>query len=267
VLWWEAIILGLVQGATEFLPISSSGHLLLFENILGIPNVPLSFEIWLHLGTILAVFIYFFEVITKLNKSAVWRLTIATLPIVVGGLLLSSTVNLIRNDLSILWLTYAITAILLLFSHYVLIREKDDAKLIKFLKKFFPNRSIKYPKPVQALMIGLFQVLAVLPGISRSGSTISAGLIVGLQPSQAFMFSFLLSIPAVMGAVVFDIWHYSVNLVYLPYSIWIMGLGLLSSAVTGLVALKLLEMLLKKKTLWPFAIYCGIVSFVLFFIV
>ena len=185
----EAIILGIIQGLTEFLPISSSGHLVLTESLLGV-----TFELVLHIGSLAAVLIYFRRQLWKLASSVfkpemvrerriILYLILGTIPIVLGGLFL---IEFIREAFS----SPAQTSAYLFVTGIILFSTR------------FARQEHKRINIPSALFIGVAQIMALLPGISRSGTTISAGMIAGVEPAEAAEFSFLLSIPAILGALV-----------------------------------------------------------------
>ena len=191
----DAIILGILQGLTEFLPVSSSGHLVLAQTVLKVNLPGVSFEVLLHLGSLLAVVVYFRTNIVLLIRSlfdktmvherklVLW-LVIATIPAVLAALLF-------KDFFEEAFSKPVLTSIMLLVTGLILLSTR-----------FFSggNNRIKLGS---AILMGIAQALAILPGISRSGTTISTGLIVGVKPSEAAEFSFLLAIPAIIGAVIF----------------------------------------------------------------
>jgi undecaprenyl-diphosphatase len=195
-------LLGLIQGLTEFLPISSSGHLAVAQHFLpGFSQPGLLFDIVLHLGTLLAVLIYFRREVALLVRSlapgdggTVWRrlwvmLIVATIPAVIVGLLLGGLVEQSFEQLWVVGLGLIVTGTLLLSSRTV-VREGRDLAQLDFR---------------DALTVGLFQSAALVPGISRSGSTIVGGLMRGLSHDAAARFSFLLAIPAILGAAAYNL--------------------------------------------------------------
>lgn len=190
----DAIILGIIQGLTEFLPVSSSGHLVLAEALLGVKEPGVSFEILVHLGTLLAVLIYFrnrigrmimslFNSELKAERRWILFIIIGTIPAGLVGVTLEDFFDRAFSN-PILAATMLIVTGLILLS-------------TRFVKK--GERSLNSPN---SFLIGIGQAMAIMPGISRSGTTISAGLLLGVKPSEAAEFSFLLSIPAIGGAVV-----------------------------------------------------------------
>jgi len=223
--YFDAIVLGIVQGLTEFLPVSSSGHLVLAQELLGVNPPGISFELVLHLGTLIAVFVYFRAVIGRLVQAAVGRgssddrrmilwLVIGTIPAGVLGILLKDFFEqAFASPVSTSW-ELIITGGILLATRFVR----------------HGNRSVSlWP----AVIMGCGQAIAIMPGISRSGTTIAAGLFAGVKPAEVAEFSFLLSIPAVAGAILLDadeILHVSNGLAgpYLAGTLVSFGLGLLS---------------------------------------
>ena len=271
----KAFILGLIQGISEFLPISSSGHLAIAGKIMGMDpegDNLLSFNILLHVATLAAVFIVykkdiwemikaFFAMIGDICKGKGLRLreftyrrlivmlVVATLPAVVAALFLG---DIIENPA--LWqigIFLIITAILLFLSEKLAGGNVDIEKM-----------SVK-----RAFCVGCFQGLGTLPGISRSGSTIVGGLFSGLDKKTAVRFSFLMSIPAILGALVFDIKDMfdatSQTLSFLPVAV-----GMITAGVSGYFAIKCLLKIVEKSKLSYFSIYCtlaGIMAIILKF--
>lgn len=187
--FFEAIFLGLIQGITEFFPVSSSGHLVLFQKLLGFNNLEnyMFFDLVCHLGTLLAVGIVFADEIKKVfkDKKRVLQILLGTLPLFPLVLILKPLKS-IFNDPQYLGFFFLLTALLLFLGEKI--------------------SSIKaQPNPYRdALKIGCFQALAILPGVSRSGSTISCAKILGWNVKEALSFSFLLSIPAILGGMVLE---------------------------------------------------------------
>lgn len=258
----EALFLGLVQGLTEFLPVSSSGHLSLAQHFLGLRELPLSFDILLHLATLLAIIIILFPEIKELSLSVLrplikgkidqipklfWLLIIASLPAAVAGIFLDNFMELIFDSVRFFSIGFLFTGILLLLADKVKnnIKNTDDLTLMDSLK------------------IGLFQALAILPSISRSGSTIAGSLFLKLNPKDAFNFSFLLSIPAILGAFLLNIKDLALlnSEDIMPYT-----LGFMAAFVSGFVALKFVRRTILANKLYYFAYYCIALSVALLFI-
>ncbi|ARU46163.1 undecaprenyl-diphosphate phosphatase [Corynebacterium silvaticum] len=203
--WAQTIVLSIVQGLTEFLPISSSGHLRIISQLFWREDAGASFTAVVQLGTELAVLVYFAKDIAKIvtgwfrglfNKDARgfdyrmgWMVVVGTLPVVIVGVLAK---DLIRDAFRNLWIT---ATVLILFSFVFIAAEKFGSK-----KRNFEELTMK-----DAIIMGLAQCLALIPGVSRSGGTVSAGLFVGLDREVATRFSFLLAIPAVLGSGLFSL--------------------------------------------------------------
>ncbi|BDV25967.1 UDP pyrophosphate phosphatase [Corynebacterium ulcerans] len=203
--WAQTIVLSIVQGLTEFLPISSSGHLRIISQLFWGEDAGASFTAVVQLGTELAVLVYFAKDIAKIvtgwfrglfNKDARgfdyrmgWMVIVGTLPVVIIGVLAK---DLIRDAFRNLWIT---ATVLILFSFVFIAAEKLGSK-----KRNFEELTMK-----DAIIMGLAQCLALIPGVSRSGGTVSAGLFVGLDREVATRFSFLLAIPAVLGSGLFSL--------------------------------------------------------------
>lgn len=241
----EAIFLGLIQGVTEFLPVSSSGHLVLSEWILAFDNVPVSYYILLHAATLIAVVVYFRKQLKNISKGELGLLFVGSLPAGLVGLVFKNPIQtyLFRPEFAVVGLIF--TGFVLLLSRW----HKSDSKS----KMTTRLTSITYQ---QALIIGLAQAIAIMPGVSRSGTSVVAGLLLGLSPQQAFTFSFLLSIPAISGATLLslDQWSaYSLNPVATLS-------GLAAALIVGLISLQLLDRMIKRQKLWYFSIYCFILA-------
>ena len=185
----EIFILSFIQGITEFIPVSSSSHLILISNLLDFENQSLSIDVSLHIGSLLAVLVYFYKDIISFveNKILFFKIFISSLPVMIVGFLLVETglINLIRNIKIIAWTTLIFGFLLYL---------SDKFKLEKNLEKNFSYKS--------AIFIGLFQILSLVPGVSRSGIAITAARLLNFKRVDAAKISFLLSIP-ILSAVSF----------------------------------------------------------------
>ncbi|MDD2509694.1 MAG: undecaprenyl-diphosphatase UppP [Syntrophomonas sp.] len=247
---FQAIVLGAVQGLTEFLPVSSSGHLVIFQHIFAIEEAPLTFDVLVHLGTLIAVFIAFWDDILGILKKPFCRLTylliVGCIPAGLAGFLLAPYFEKAFDSLLVVGIALIFTGILLSLSenlaqrHFGLKQEEETA---------FSD----------ALFIGILQALAIVPGLSRSGSTIAAGLMAGLDREFAARFSFLLSIPVIIGAGIFELSDVFVTGIpasnILPYT-----LGPLTAALFGLFAIKVVLGLVRKGKLAYFSYYCWILA-------
>jgi undecaprenyl-diphosphatase len=249
----ETVLLGLIQGVTEFIPVSSSGHLALAKAIAGYVDAPLAYDIVLHIATLLAVFIYFLNDILSLafewcygfvnsnaRRWAGWRFgwaviwgTAATAPV---GILLKPFVE--RASLSVLWLgiDFLVTGALLLSSKFF---RAGDASV--------GSRS--------GIFVGLLQGIAVFPGISRSGATIWGGLILGISREEAFRFSFILSVPAIIGAAILEARDLGLSgfAGSLPDG-WMFGAA--AAFMSGFASLVALRRLVASDKWWGFSLYC-----------
>lgn len=245
--WWEGVLLGVVQGFTEFLPISSSGHLVVVEAVLGITTPGVVIEVVLHVATLLAVVIVYRKVLWRLAAGAVvgdhtaWRyiglLAIGTVPAALAGLFLAEWFEQAFQSLMLVGLNFLITGTVLWSTRE---RVRHAAR---------PSPSTK-----GAFGIGVAQALAILPGISRSGTTVAAAIWLGVDPVRAAEFSFLLAVPAIAGAAVLQIPNLSGGLVSagaLP-----VAAGFLAALVSGVAGIRLLIFLLRNKVFHRFAPYC-----------
>ncbi len=248
---FEAAILGIIQGLTEFLPISSSGHLVIGQKVLGISVAGNVFEIVVHLGTLVSVLIVFWadiwQLITSLKSAPTQKyiltIVIGTIPAVVIGFLF-------RDVLSDAFENIKVVAVALMITGFIL-------SITKFIKTKLKDISIG-----RGLLIGVAQGMAIIPGISRSGMTISLGIYLGIAPDKAAKFSFLLGIPAIVGAGLLtglDLTESSET--RLAWSVLIVGF--LSSLSVGWISLKWLLGLIKSGKFHWFGAYCiaiGLIS-------
>jgi undecaprenyl-diphosphatase len=242
---WIGLLIAVIQGITEWVPVSSSGHLVLFESILGFNEGGLLFDVALHFGTLMAVFVYFGKDITDIledwlkgrwgskNSKLGGLILLATIPAGLVGWLLFSVFELAFQSLTITALGFGVTGLLMFISSL------DFSK-----KKNLDNLGV-----LGSLIIGGMQVLSLLPGISRSGTTIAGGILWGLDEKDAMRFSFLMSIPVIFGANILAIGNQNLN----PGLIW----ATLVSFIVGLGAIHLLytRILLDKKNLRWFGVY------------
>ena len=244
----DAIILGIVQGLTEFLPVSSSGHLALTQDLIGLDNgkPPIVFDLLLHVATLFAVLIYFrkrifslvlslFDRTRKEEHRLILFLTVATIPIVITGLCLREHLENVRNHPAIVSLLLCVTG------------------LILFVPGWVKSKPTANPKLHTSILMGCAQALALLPGISRSGSTIAAGLALGVRPAIAAEFSFLLAIPAISGATVLKMDEISA----IPQDqalIYITGIAI--AFFTGLLAIYAVISSIRHGKFAYFGIYC-----------
>lgn len=238
-----AILAGAVQGLTEFLPVSSTGHLIIFENLFGISQEEfgLAFDASLHLGTLTAILVFFAKDYAKnlnLKNSLLPKIIIATFPAVVFGLLLESVIETTFRQIAV------VAWSLILFSPIIFIAEK-------YSKKTKTGSQINY---IQALIIGLFQALALIPGVSRSGATISAGMFANLKREESAKFAFMLSGPIIAAAGLkkfSEVLTADTETAKINFFI----IGVSSSAIFGYLTIKYFLKYLSTQTLYPFVIY------------
>ena len=246
----ESVILGTVQGLTEFLPVSSSGHLVILQTFFkNFSQSGISFDVFIHLATLLSVFVYFRKQILEIarfkNVKWLFLIIVGTVPAGLVGVLFKDQVETLFSNINFVIITLIITGILLFLSDMPKKLSKD-------------KYSITY---IDAVIIGIFQAFAILPGISRSGSTISAGIFRGIKRDIATEFSFILSIPAILGAVVLSFKDFT-NISHADFTSY--TIGFISAFITGLLSLKMLTVIIKAKNLKYFSIYCWIVALSVF---
>lgn len=242
---WEAIILGFIQGLTEFLPVSSSGHLELGQYFLGLENMPhyILFSLICHLGTLCAIFYVFFPQIKSIftsQRTLLLQIILGTLPLFPLVLLLKPIKSIFAQP-QYLGPCFLCSAFLI------------------FAGVYYRFRSPSFSKPWKdSLTIGAFQAIAILPGISRSGATISAARLLGWEKEQAVTFSFLLAIPAILGGTLLEVMQLMTTSTAEPSSLSIMPfiMGFISSFVVGCLALWLLMRLIIQDKWIYFAWYC-----------
>jgi len=252
----ESLALGIIQGITEFFPISSSGHLVVIEKIMNLPmKEMLSFDIYVHFGSLLAILIYFrkdiFQIIIdflylirhfsykNMKNNQMLYLIIATIPAVIVGLILKPYFGETFRSETLVGGMMIVTAL------YFVITEK--------LKKKSTELTIKH-----SLLIGIAQAFAILPGVSRSGMTISTGVYMGLDKEKAARFSFLMGSIVILGATVLSLADLSKTALLVNYSMVIVGV--LSSFVASLFAIHFLLQIVKKRSLIVFSLYLVIVG-------
>lgn len=259
----QVLLLGVLQGLTEFLPISSSGHLGLVQNLLNVTENVVTFDIVLHLGTLLAVLIFFRKKLLELLyttaaalykrkpaeiPSLVTYIAIGTVPAVVVGLFLKDYVDTVFVSLTFIGLGFLVTATILLVTD-------------KYLAFHKPKNSMSWK---DGLLVGLGQAFAIVPGISRSGSTVGIGIMRNLSREEAFNFSFLLAIPAIAGALILDIGNI-VNISGAEAVNYL--LGFTTAFLSGYAALGVFRKIILKNKLSLFGYYClflGIATLVFF---
>lgn len=240
----ESIVLGLVQGITEFIPVSSSGHLLLTHEIFGSSDNSLAFDVALHVGTLAALVVYFRKDILELIKNIgsknkagrLARLLVsATVPAVVVGLLFSDYIDDNLRTPTVVAITLAVVGVLMLIA---------DAKTTKKEEKEVTKK--------QGMMVGVSQAIALIPGVSRSGITITTGIFSGMTRARSAKFSFLLAIPIIAGSALGILLKDGGG--YTDGN-WQIVLGIVTAFVSGILAIKILLGVITKMGLRPFAVY------------
>lgn len=247
--FWDVIVLATLQGVAEFLPISSSGHLVLAQNLLDINKAGMRLELVLHVGTLFSIILYYRKTILDLILRVFRRdipallyagyIILSTLPALLFYFTCKEMVERIYENATVVGCCLILTGILLC--------------LLKWFGKENKNLNAK-----RSILIGAAQAVAILPGISRSGSTIAAARLLGVRPDVAAQFSFLMSLPLLAGGALLDFLGFmggpSVPGEALPDSLlWI---GALVSAIVGYISISLLVKLLKGGYFWIFGIYC-----------
>jgi undecaprenyl-diphosphatase len=253
----EAIVLGLVQGLTEFLPVSSSGHLVLLQKIFDITAPALFFDTMLHAGTLLAVMAVLWQDICAILKKIIQPLTafliIAVIPAVIAALAFGDAIEHAFESGKFLSFCFLVTSIILLIAEKL---SRDST--VNVTKK---QENMNF---LDALIIGIMQAIAIIPGISRSGATISGALFRKLERGFAARFSFLLSIPAILGALVLQVKDLAKNggAETAGESIGAAAViaGTVTAAVVGFFAVKLMLKIIREKSLYGFAIYTAVLG-------
>ncbi|MDR0644851.1 MAG: undecaprenyl-diphosphate phosphatase [Treponema sp.] len=244
----QAILLGATQGVTEFLPVSSSGHLVLLQNIFGISEGTLLFDTMTHVGTLIAVFAVLWKDVWAILKKPFQLLTgfliIATIPTVVGALVFKDAIEKAFTSADFLGWAFLLTSLALVVSDLLANRSRT------------PIGQSRQMSVVDALVVGILQAVAIIPGVSRSGFTLSGALARRLDKDFAARFSFLLSIPAILGALVLQVKGLlggtAVRVETAP-----LIAGTFTAAVVGFFSVRLMLKLVKEHRLWGFAIYTG----------
>ena len=258
-MFWVALILGLVEGVTEFLPISSTGHLILTAELLGIDDdkFGLRFDASIHLGTLAAVLVYFRVTVVRLivawcasipardwqhtpESRLAWLLVLGTIPAGIAGLALESVVEEELRDPAI------VGAMLILFSVPMVAAERYGAR----------TRDASDARPSDAVAVGAAQAIALIPGVSRSGITISTGMFAGFRREEAATFAFLLSAPIIAaagGKQIFDLLRGQEAGASAGLDVYVVGL--LTAGLVGYAAVAFLLRFLRTNTLYPFVYY------------
>lgn len=265
----DAILLGIIQGLTEFLPVSSSGHLAVAQHFLGLHGDNLAFDVAVHFGTLLSVLVIYRKVVGQLVSENIqyiktrkitpgvhllFLMFIASIPAAVVGIGFQEQFEAMFSDLRAVIVGFFITGAALYVSQF---RAKGQMGS-HFLEKIESADKISVK---QAIWVGLAQALAITPGISRSGSTIAAGLLSGLNRSTSALFSFMIAMPAIFGAGLLHLRHIgSLD----SRGLAIFGVGMLTSFVTGIIGLKVVLSFVKEGRLHYFSFYVWGLALILF---
>ena len=256
--WFEALILGVIQGLTEYLPVSSSGHLAIGANLFGLSGEEnLTFTVAVHVATVLSTIVILWREIVwlftdlfkfKWNEGTkyVFNILISMIPVAIVGFLFKDKVEAVfGSGLLVVGICLMITALLLAFSYWAKPRQRENIS------------------PLHAFIIGIAQALAVLPGLSRSGSTIATGLLLGNKKERLAQFSFLMVIPPILGEALLDvkdIAEMGVSQAMAGISTLSLAVGFLAAFICGCLACKWMINIVKKGKLIWFAVYCAIVG-------
>ena len=258
---FQAFLLGIIQGLTEFIPVSSTAHLLISQTILKIPadDAMFSFLVIVQLGTILSLIVFYWKDLFSIAKATFdfrrstperdlgFYIIIATIPALLAGYLLKDAVETLFKQ-------PMLEASIRLFSAAILLT------LAELLTK--KNRALPSMTWLDALTVGLFQIIAVFPGASRSGSTISGGMFRGLDRPSAARFAFLMSVPVMLAAGGYEMLDV-LKMPNLSEFLPLLAVGFVTAAIVGWFAIKWLIDYLSKRSLYVFAIYCAVVGIII----
>ncbi|MCK9627765.1 MAG: undecaprenyl-diphosphate phosphatase [Bacteroidales bacterium] len=249
----DSILLGLVQGLTEFLPVSSSGHLTIGKEVLGVTTPDLSFEIVVHAATVLSTLVVFRKEIIRLisgifkfrmnsETDYIFKIVVSMIPVMLVGLLFKDKIEAIfGSGLMVVGISLIATAVLLSVSNYAKPKERE----------------LSY---MSAFIIGVAQAVAVLPGLSRSGSTIATGMILGVKKDQIAKFSFLMVLVPILGEAFLDLVSGGFATSQSGLDPLSLVLGFISAFVSGLLACRVMIALVKRSKLLGFAVYCALLG-------
>ena len=262
--WFEALILGLVQGLTEFLPVSSSGHLAIGKALLGVePAGDLVFEVTVHAATVLATIVVFRKEIWKLlcglfkfkyndETDYIAKLCVSMIPVFVVGMFLKDKVEAAFSSLLVVGLCLLVTALLLTLSDFLAKRVSAAVKESRNGISFW-----------QAFVVGIGQAFAVLPGLSRSGTTISSGLLCGVKRENMAQFSFLMVLVPILGETFLDV--VDGEMAASAVGALPLLLGFVAAFFSGLFACRVMIALVRKAQLKWFGLYCALVGLLVIF--
>ena len=263
--WLQALIAGIIQGVTEFLPVSSSGHLVIYNSLFGEGEANLAFSVFLHFATLLSLLVVYYKDVWLLIReffSALWdvlrgkpnfktperrfllMVIIGTIPAVLAGV----GIKLLKLD-SILENIFVVAVMLIVTSAFMFSVDKLN-------KGKYTEADAPYKSP---LLVGCLQAIAILPGLSRSGSTIFGGLLGGLKKEFAIRFAFILSIPAILGAGLIEgLDVVKAGTIEINTISWLTGF--FAAAICGIIAIRFVKLLIKNNKFYIFGIYCLLAS-------
>lgn len=240
--WFQSIFLGIIQGLTEFLPVSSSGHLTIFQHFLGMQEAGITFDILLHAATLVSVIICYrkdiWELLKRPFQKYVLMIIVACIPAGIAGVFFDDFVSSLFDSVWVPAFALLITATILFIA--------DRQRGIKTGAEITAR---------MAIFIGLFQMIALVPGISRSGSTIFAALLCGVKRTEAAKFSFIMSIPVILGAFLLEVKDVIATTGGFYIAPAYIG-GAIAAMISGILAIKLVVTLLNNGKFRYFAIYC-----------
>ncbi|MCI1779536.1 MAG: undecaprenyl-diphosphate phosphatase [Bacteroidales bacterium] len=255
----EAIILGMIQGLTEFLPVSSSGHLTIGQYFFGIKGAGnLTFDIVVHAATVLSIFVVFrkdirdlavgfFKPVMNSQKDYVFKIIISMIPVAIVGFFFKDYVEAVfGSGLAVVGVMLCATAAMLVIGSMLAARQ---------VRKNMPEKKLGYK---EAFIIGLAQSVAVMPGLSRSGTTISAGLMLGVKKEEVARFSFLMVIIPILGEAVLELFKGGMSEAASGVAGLQLFLGFVSAFVFGTFACKVMLNIVRRNKLYGFAIYCAL---------
>ena len=267
--WWQAILLGIVQGLTEFLPVSSSGHLMIFRELLGADAEGfLDFTVTVHFATVLSTVVVFWSAIWNLLKGFfrfryndetdyVLKLLVSVIPVGIVGFMFKDKVEaFFGDDLTTVGVGLCITALLLWLSDFLAGRRS-------IVKESQARNGISY---WQALLVGVGQAFAVAPGVSRSGTTIATGLLSGVRRDVMAQFSFLMVLIPIIGEQLLDLLKVATGEASFGDGVGplALALGFIFAFISGLFACKVMIALVRKARLGWFSLYCVLVAILIF---
>jgi undecaprenyl-diphosphatase len=257
---FTAVILGAVQGLTEFLPVSSSGHLVLLQKIFGVSEASLFFDTMVHIGTLSAVVAVLWREIWAILRKIIQPLTayliIGTIPAVIFALAFKKTIESAFDSGRFLGFSFLLTALLLSTAEF-------------FSRRALANKNeLKKPGEMNwkdALITGILQAVAIIPGVSRSGATLSGAIFRKLDRDFAARFSFLLSIPAILGALALQVKDQIENTAVYGAESGGIGTapiiaGTVTAGIVGFFSVRLMLKIVREKSLWGFAVYTGVLG-------